>query len=175
MAGGKVGAIEVQGIKELSAALAEFSKSTSRAIVTRALRAAAEPIAEAARAAVPVDEGVLKASIKTRVIRTNAGQGAYAAARRSGASAKEAGAAARAANRAAAGKGASARVRVAATAPHAHLVEFGSVHNKPPEPFMRQAFDTKAGPAMAEIGDAMRKEIEKAARRAAARALRKAR
>lgn len=164
--------VELEGMKELRESLAEFSKATSRAIVTRALKKAAAPVLEAARSKVPVDKGTLRDSFETTVQRRNAGTAAFAAVKRAGGSTADAAIAARNANREAAGAGQQTIVRVSASASHASLVEFGSVHNAPVG-FMRAALDQQGGKARDSIADSMRDEIEKAAKRAAARAKRK--
>jgi HK97 gp10 family phage protein len=55
----------------------------------------------------------------------------------------------------------SAKGKRIATAPHAHLVEFGTV-NMPAEPFMRPAFDSEKNRAADVIADRLRAAVTKA-------------
>lgn len=55
-----------------------------------------------------------------------------------------------------------------ARAPHAHLVEFGTV-NMPAEPFLRPAFEAKKHEAVTEMTKALQRGIDRAAKRAAKR------
>ena len=78
---------KVEGLRELDAALAQFTKSTARGVLNRALRKAAKPILDQARTNAPVDTGELRDSLGIRVTGTGgaAGKAAFAAAMRSGA------------------------------------------------------------------------------------------
>jgi HK97 gp10 family phage protein len=163
--------ITISGVRELNAALGDYSKATARGILERTLKRAAEPIrADAARMA-PVESGELRDGIIVEVVRKNAGTLAYADVMRGGGTRAEAALAARNANREAAGKGLSASVSVRSTAWHSHLVEFGTV-NTAPQPFLRPAFEGGKGRALTDIKTIMGDELNKAAKRAAARALR---
>ncbi|MGO4839103.1 HK97-gp10 family putative phage morphogenesis protein, partial [Rhizobiaceae sp. 2RAB30] len=153
--------------------LEQFKKSTARGVLERALKKAAKPIEQTAKADVPVDTGELKRSVGIEVVRNNAGKAAYAEAMRSGASRSEAGQAAREANRAAAGQGASATVRVAAKAPHAIFVEFGTRRGMPSRPFLSTAMRSRSGQFLAILKDELGNEIEKTAKRVARRAAKK--
>lgn len=164
--------LKIDGLKDFDKALGEFSKATARGIITRALKKAAAPIEAQAENNAPKATGQLKRSVQTVVIRQNAGKAAFAQAMRSGASRSEAAQAARSANRDAAGAGASATVRVQATAPHAHFIEFGT-QTAPAQPFMGPAFQSGRGKAVSAIKTELGKEIDKAAKRAARRAARK--
>ena len=72
--------VRIPGISDTLTRLGEFKKSTSRAILERALKRAAKPIADAAKSAAPVKTGRLRASIKTAVVHSSPGKAAYAAA-----------------------------------------------------------------------------------------------
>jgi HK97 gp10 family phage protein len=163
---------KIEGLKELEAGLEQFKRSTQRGILERALKRAAKPVVDEAKAAAPVRTGALKKSISTKVIRSNAGKAAFAKAMGSGASREEAGLAARDANRAARGQGASALVRVQATAPHAIFAEFGTRHS-PAHPFMGPAFQHGGSTVPKSIAADIKIEMEKSARRIAARAAKK--
>lgn len=160
--------MKIDGLQELDAALKQFAKSTQRSVLERTLKKAAKPIEAEAKKLAPEDTGELKSSIRTTVIRSNAGKAAFAEAMRSGATRMEAGQAARAANRAAAGQGASATVRVAATAPHSIFAEFGTVKMSA-QPFMRPALHFKGKASVESIKDDLHKEIMATAKRVAAR------
>ncbi|MBZ9984746.1 HK97 gp10 family phage protein [Mesorhizobium sp. BR-1-1-8] len=165
---------KIEGLSDLKKNLDEFKKSTQRGILERALKKAAQPIVADAKASVPVLSGELKASIKATVIRTNAGKAAYAAAKQGGGSDAVAVSAARDANRAAAGQGASALVRVAATAPHAIFVEFGARQGAmPAHPYLGPALRDNRGKVLGSLKSDLATEIEKSARRIAARAAKK--
>jgi HK97 gp10 family phage protein len=167
-------AVKIDGLKELLKGLDEFKKSTQRGILERALKKAAKPIVDDAKAAAPVRTGALKKSIATKVIRSNAGKSAYGKAKRAGASDADAASAARAANRAASGQGASALVRVRATAPHAIFAEFGTSNPKyPRHPFMAPALRANSGNVMRTLKSDIKIEMEKSAKRIAARAAKK--
>lgn len=160
--------VHVTGLRDLQANLTQFKKSTARAVLERALKKAARPVEATAEQMAPVDTGQLKASIGTRVIRTNAGKSAYAATMRAGGSKGDAAAAARAANRADAGRSASAKVRVEATAPHAHFAEFGT-SKQSAHPFMGPALLSNRGAIITGIKTELGAEIRKTAARLAKR------
>lgn len=166
--------IKIEGLSELLKGLEEFKKSTSRGILERAVKRAAKPVMETAKALAPVDTGELKKSITMKVIRNSAGKVAYADVMRGGGSAEEAAAAAHDANRAAkaAGNGPSALVRVQASAPHAHFSEFGTQHSAP-QPFMGPAYLEAKQDVPRSIATDLKIEMEKSARRIAARAAKK--
>jgi HK97 gp10 family phage protein len=169
-------AVKIEGLKELLAGLEEFKKTTQRSILERALKRAAKPVADTAKALAPVKTGKLKKSIGTKVIRNNAGKSAFAEAMKGGASKAEAAAAAREANSAAraAGNGPSALVRVQATAPHAIFNEFGARGGKmPAHPFMGPALLEGKKKVPVSIAADLKIEMEKSARRIAARAAKK--
>lgn len=131
--------IKIEGLRELERSLTQFTKSTARGVLNRALKNAAKPIADQARADAPVDSGELKASIGINVTRTgSAGKAAYAGIMRGGGSKAEAAAAAKAVNSAAAGKGLTAVVSVGAAAPHAVFSEFGT-RKAPAQPYLLPA------------------------------------
>lgn len=164
--------VKVSGLKELDAALAQFKKSTARGVMNRALKKAAKPIADQAKMDAPVDTGALRDSIGIDVVRTGgAGRSAFARAMRSGASRAEAAAAAHAANSAAGGQ-TQAKVRVAAKAPHAVFAEFGT-RGKSGTMFLTAAMKSKQGAALKTLGTELAAEIDKTARRVAARQSRK--
>lgn len=167
--------VKIDGLRELDKALSQFSKSTARGVLNRSLKKAARPIYDQARADAPVSTGELKDSINIRVKRTGgaAGKAAFAAAMRGGASRSEAGQAAREANREAGQQPLSAVVSVAADAPHAVFAEFGS-RGRSGNAFLSSAMRSRANDALGLVKSELKTEIDKTAKRVAARAARKA-
>lgn len=163
---------KIDGLADLQKNLEQFKKSTQRSILERALKKAAAPIVADAKSSAPVLTGTLKDSIKATVVRTNAGKAAYAKSKQDGGSDGEAASAAREANRAAAGRGASAVVRVAATAPHGLFAEFGTRHS-PAHPFLGPALRGNRTKVLGSLKSDLATEIDKSARRIAARAAKK--
>ena len=166
--------IKVSGLRELDAALAQFKKSTARGVLNRALKKAAKPIRDQAKQDAPVDTGELRDSINIRVKGAggSAGKAAFASAMRGGATRGEAAKAAREANREAGSKPMSAVVSIAADAPHAVFAEFGA-RGKPGNAFLTMAMRSRADDALAVLGTELGTEIEKTAKRVAARAAKK--
>jgi len=164
--------VRIDGLRELDAALQQFTKSTQRRVLERVLKKAAKPIEATATKNAPVETGALKRSIKTVVRRTNPGKSAFAAAMRSGASRVQAGQAARAANRDAKGQGAAAFVRIQATSPHARFVEFGT-RKMSAQPFMGPAFRSQQRATVDSIRADLKAEIQKTASRVAKRKARR--
>lgn len=166
--------VKVSGLRELDRALGELPKATARNVLTRVLKAAAEPIRAAAQAGAPVDTGALRESI---IVSTRKPKGhsakktAFAEAMRSGASRAEAGKAARAAGIGAHEAFAEAFVgpvqqRTKQAAIKTIVQEFGSV-DQSGTPYMRPAWDANKGKALDIIKDGLGDEIAKAARRLA--------
>ncbi|MDQ0349396.1 HK97-gp10 family putative phage morphogenesis protein [Ancylobacter vacuolatus] len=164
--------VKISGLREALKGLDQLKKSTQVGVLNRVLKKAAKPVEVAAKRDAPVDSGALKESIGTVIVRRNAGKSAFAAAMRGGESRQDAAAAARKANSAAAGRGASATVRVRATAPHAHLVEFGTV-KMGAEPFLGPALRAERDDITKSIAADIEAEVAKTAKRIAARAAKK--
>jgi HK97 gp10 family phage protein len=164
--------VHVEGLKELDAALGELSKSLAKGVLSRTLVKAGKIIAAVAEQNAPTATGGLKRSIIATTKKPSdiksAGKAAYAAAMRSGASRAEAGAALRGAT--ASGKGAYAEAFVGPDRRPAIIQEWGTF-NQPAQPFMRPAWDAKQGEALNVIKTELGAEIQKTAKRAAARAL----
>lgn len=174
--------VNISGLRETLKGLEDLKKSTQVGVLNRVLKKAAKPVEASAKRNAPVDDGDLKDSIGTVVIRRNAGKSAFAAAMRGGESRQDAAAAAREANAAAAGRGASATVRVRATAPHAHLVEWGTAPHKigdgqhpgaKAQPFMGPALRAERADITRTIAADIESEVEKTAARIARRAAKK--
>jgi HK97 gp10 family phage protein len=175
----KVTSLKVEGLQELDAALSQFSKGVARGIARRALQAAATPVAEAIRAAAPVDTGQLRDSIQVVVARAKGGAGGQAARKvyAAGGTASEALSALIAAGReakAAGTAGTLAEVNVVAFAKgHAHLQEFGTQHHAA-HPFIRPGWEATKHRALATIKTLLWREIDKASARAARKAAKQA-
>ncbi|WP_371346081.1 HK97-gp10 family putative phage morphogenesis protein [Ancylobacter sp. IITR112] len=172
--------VSVQGLKELDAALGELSKATAKGVMRRALLKAAQPMVDRAAALAPKDKGDLSASIIAATknsVEGDAGKRAFGETLRAGGSKAEARAALRSARREA-GVGASfvevsvgpAKAKTKRAAIKAVVQEFGSV-KQPPHAYMRPAFAATRDQVLGQIKTELTSEIDKAARRAAARAL----
>ena len=139
--------VEVQGLAESEAALKDLvenlgvSNATARNTIGRVLVFAGQPVEEAAKAAVPVKKGKLRASIATsrKLSRRQKAQHtpiapieAYVG---------------------------------AGSLPQAHMQEFGTAHHAP-KPFLRPAVDSKVDEVRQRFADQLKVEIEKVAARA---------
>ena len=162
-----------EGGKALEAALRRIGKeATARNIGTRALKIAAEPIADAARRNAPEDKGFLRESIKIAT-KANMGRGralrsrgdtVYAFIGIDGSVLPPKDAKTKRNRRKSrflqAGGGVAA---------YSIFVEYGSA-SMAPQPYMRPAFDGEKENAVKRLGPALWEEIEKAAARAAKKA-----
>lgn len=146
-------AVTLTGFEEFEEALNELpSRATQKNVVRRVLKAAAEPIADAAASMAPVESGRLAFSISVSTKGTR-----------------------RARWKGVGGPGAV----VVAIGPaggtgalnYASFVEFGTV-DTPAEPYMRPAWDGGKFGALERIKSGLRIEIDKAAARAARKAAR---
>lgn len=163
--------VQVEGFRELDKALGELGKSAGRATLKRALTKAAQPIADRAHALAPIDKGILEGSIVVSSKFVNrAGFAEYGATLRGGGTKTEARTALRGARRGGNSE-TRAELTVAAPAPHAHLVEFGTV-KMDAQPFMRPAWESEKQGALASIAGTLRIEIAKTAARQARKAAR---
>lgn len=160
---------ELHGVKELLAMFDQLpTVSMQKTVVRNALTKSCAPIVEAARASVPVVTGNLRDSIHvSRSLKPSQRSTGYY-------------------------DRSTVTVYVGSDAPHAHLVEFGTVKRvleKPrivtingrtvtitqtgmvsPQPFLRTAWDATKRQALGMFADQMRDQIYKAARRLAKRA-----
>ena len=148
--------LKISGFKEIDALLQAIPRQLAGQGVSSGLRRALQPVAAAARSYAP---GSLSERIKIAPS-IKAGQQAQSLEKP--------------------GKG--KRVMyVGSTAPHAHLVEFGTgpryqangkyVGIMPPDPFLRPAWDANKDEVLATLATAIREEIEKALGRRTARAI----
>jgi HK97 gp10 family phage protein len=131
--------VKVEGLSELKDAIEALPKATGKAVMRRVLMARAKTVAEAAKGNVPVESGQLRDSItaSTRLSKRQKRDAQETA----------------------------SYVEVYAgpgPLPYAHLVEYGSVHNPKPRPFMRPAWDAVKGTMLTTIKDDLWVEIEQA-------------
>ena len=139
--------VKVEGLKELDAALSQFTPTKRRAIGRVALQNAGEITAKAARALVPVDTGGLRESIDVSGTLSRAQKAEHT---------KQA---------------EQERFIGPDSRPQGHLREFGGDGN-PPQPFMRPAWDQTKEQVLDRIGDELWVGIEQAVASAARKALR---
>lgn len=142
----------VEGFAELDATLGELSKGIAKGAMRRALKKAAEPMAEIARSGVPVDKGDLRDSI---------GVGTKLSKRQAKLHRRET-------------RDDKAFVEMfvgAGPLPSAHLQEFGTLDSAP-QPFMRPAWDQDQNGMLERLKDELADEVERTAERARRRAAR---
>lgn len=154
--------VSIEGLRELEKALAELPKATGKSVLRRVLKARAEPVKAAARAAAPELTGNLKNSI---VVTTKRPKGYKTGAARAYAKAVAMGGDAKAAAKAAGPSPVEAFV-VTGDIPQAFFQEFGTV-NHGPQAYMRPAWDATRGAVLGNIKDDLWAEIEKSAARLA--------
>jgi HK97 gp10 family phage protein len=131
----------VEGLRECEEALMALPLATSKNVLRRALRKAAEPIEKSAEARVQKRTGKLGASITV---------GTKLSKRQ---------------RRAAAETKTGVEVYVGAgPLPHAHMLEFGTAHQAP-EPFLRPAVDANGKLVIEIFRDDVKAEISKAVQR----------
>lgn len=163
--------VRVEGFSDLEAKLKAMGPNIAKRAVPRALRRAAKTMADEQRARAPEGpSGNLKKSIKVSVRARNlTGLSDYAAALSSGGTYRDAQQALRAARVGGASEGTRVFVTIGSTAPHAHLVEFGTVERfwksgkstgtMPAIPFIRPAWDAKHGECLLAIRTELTAEI----------------
>ena len=139
--------VKVEGLKELDAALGQFTPTKRRAIGRVALDNAGEITAKAARALVPVDTGGLRESIDVSGTLSRAQKSEHSK------------------------RAEQERFIGPDSRPQGHLREFGGDGNAP-QPFMRPAWDQTKEQVLDRIGDELWVGIEKAVNQAAKRAAR---
>ncbi len=180
---GSIVTVRVEGLAELDASFGEMKKATARNVMRRALIAAAQPMVDMASRLAPDDpktgppdlQSTIIASSKTR--KSTVGNAEFRAVMEGGGTRADARAALIDARRAAgeAVSFAEAFVGPAAgskrNAIKAIVQEFGSV-KQAAQPYMRPAWEATKNAVLDGVKAALRTEIDKAAKRAAARALR---
>lgn len=165
--------MNVSGLKELDEALGELGKRMGRAVLQRSLRKAAEPMRKMAEEGAPYRTGRLGGSIKilARAKGADLGRAEYRETLSATGSRSAAQGALRDARRAAVGQVNLFMGPTDKDGWHGRFIEFGTRHHDP-DPFMRPAFDAEAQPTINRLAPILRVEIDKAAARAARRALR---
>lgn len=143
--------MKLEGFRELEKEFAKLGKlATRRSVARRALKKAAQPMANLAASMAPYDDGDLKASIAVSTKLSSRQAGLHRKMFRD--------------------DRASVEMFVGAGPfPSADKQEFGTVHNAP-QPFMRPAFDQDHMHLLRRLGEEMAKEIAKAVTRQARRA-----
>jgi HK97 gp10 family phage protein len=176
---GKGISISVSGLREVDANLGQLSKATARNVLRRVLKKAGQPMADTAAALAPDDPrtdapDLHRSIIVSTKLKNEVGKAEFAEVMQSGGTRAEAAQAMRDARRAAGG-GSFAEMYVGPEASifYAHLVEFGSVNNRP-QPFMRPAYDQEKGAVLDIIKAELGGEIDKAVKRMLKRQAKKA-
>lgn len=164
--------VSLQGFDVLEQALAQLSNAAAKGVLQRAGKAALEPVAEEARKNARRNwrTGQLHNAIEITTKQANeVGRAAYAATMRSGGSRAQAVDAMRTARRTSGRANVEIYLGVTDKAPHAHLIEFGTVHHRP-FPFMRPAWDTHKADVLVDLKTAIADEIAKTVLRSQRRA-----
>jgi HK97 gp10 family phage protein len=143
--------VDVEGLRELDAALGELGKSAGKAVLRRVGKKALKPVVEKARAIVPVDKGNLRDSIVVGTKLTKRQKRLNS----------------RRVDRA------TIEVFAGANSPGDVAQEFGTV-DLPPQPYMRPAWASEKNEVLNIVKRDLGEEIIKTAKRAAKRALKKA-
>lgn len=165
--------VEVEGFSDLERRLKALPQNVAKRGTMRAMKRAADLMAEAIRSRAPRGPtGNLAASIRISARARNlTGLADYSAALAAGGNYRDAQQALRAARSGGESAGTRIFVSIASYAPHAHLVELGTVERfhesgkstgkMPMNPFFRPAFDATAGQCVMAIRDELTAEVEK--------------
>lgn len=163
--------VHVEGFDELERRLKALPEGLAKRGTMRAMRRAAGRMQEAVVSRAPIGPtGNLRKSIRIRAKSTNlTGLAEYAAALKGGRSYRDAQQALRAARSGGGSLGTRITVSVETAAPHAHLVEFGTVERfhksgkgtgaMPMDPFFRPAFDAAASGCLLDIERELKIEV----------------
>ena len=145
--------MRLDGFSNFEKELAKLEKlATRKSVARRALKKAAQPMADIAASMAPTDDGDLKASIGVSTKLSSRQAGMHRRMFRNDRAAVE-------------------MFVGAGELVQAHMQEFGNVHHAP-QPFMRPAWDQDHMNILRRLGDEMAKEIEKALTRQARKAAR---
>jgi len=148
--------VKVEGLRDLEAALDDLSKSAGKGALRRALRTAAQPMADLAQSLAPRgDTQTLAPSIAVSTKLSKRQAGLHRRMFRNERAAVE-------------------MFVGAGPLPSAHTQEFGTQHHRA-QPFMRPAWDQDHRAMLDRLGKEMRAEIDKAIQRAQRKAARLAR
>lgn len=142
--------VKTTGFKDVDAALAKIEKkATQKAVMRRALKTAAQPMADAAKSKAPRDDGTLQASIGVSTKLSGRQKKLHRKLFRNDKAAVE-------------------MFVGAGPLSSAHNQEFGNEHHGP-QPFMRPAWDQEGRKTLDRLGTEMWSEIEKQTKRTAKR------
>lgn len=169
--------VQLQGFADLERKLAALPGKVAKRATGRAMRGAGKLVADEIRQQAPRLSGGLEKSVKISLRNRNlTGLAEYRDAMSAGGSIAEARGALRAARSGGSSAGTRVLVRIAVTAPHAHLVEFGtaerfhksgkSVGAMPANPFVRRAWDGTGMAALGTIKTVLTSEVARAAKEA---------
>lgn len=151
--------VEVEGLKELDAALEQLTKSAGKGVLRRSLKKSAEPLANAMRMLAPDRPG----SPEDRDLRLSIGVSTKLSPRQRGLH-----------RRMFRNDKASVEMFVGAgPLPHAHLVEFGTFKDQP-QPFARPAWELDQRAMLNRLTKQLWIELEKSIARAERKAARQA-
>ena len=152
--------VKIEGFSDLEKELERLSKSQGKAVLRRALKKSAEPMADLARSMAPVDEGDLQRSITVSTKLDKRQAGMHRRMFRD--------------ERASVEMFVGPSYNLGAGGRHGHFLEFGTV-NHGPQPFMRPAWDRDQKPMLERLKAEIWAEIQKTIARAERKAARAAR
>lgn len=166
----------LEGFADLERKLEALPGKIAKRATGRAMRAASKLVADEIELRAPRKSGGLAGSVKIQLRNRNlTGLAEYRDAMQAGGSIQQARASLRGARSGGESAGTRVLVRVMLTAPHAHLVEFGtdprfhkstgkSTGTMPAHPFVRPAWDSKSLEALGTIKTVLTAEVMKAAK-----------
>lgn len=168
--------VKLEGFADLERKLEALPGKIAKRATGRAMRGAAAEVRGAIESEAPRRSGNLAGSVKVTLRNRNlTGLAEYRDAMQAGGSIQQARMALRGARSGGESAGTRVLVRVMVTAPHAHLVEFGTapryqkstgkfVGAMPANPFTRRAWDGSAAGALGTIKTVLTAEVMKAAK-----------
>jgi HK97 gp10 family phage protein len=148
--------VEVKGLRELGKALKDLGNAVGLKIARGATAAGARVVRKQAVANIEAAPSVRTGSLRDSVIVKRAGRGESSLTSEHLVTVRGR------------GKPYNKKGQRIARAPHAHLVEFGTV-NMPAEPFLVPAYEQKKVDAVAAIAEQLAKGIDRAAKKVAAK------
>jgi HK97 gp10 family phage protein len=139
--------VRIDGLRELGQAMSELATDIAKRVASQATYAGAKPIRAAAKQNIQASPSVQTGDLLSAVIIKKLPRGEL-----------EGQTSAHVVTVRGRGKPANKKGQRIARAPHASLVEFGTVH-MPAEPFLRPAFEQHNGEAAKAIADRLRQRI----------------